>query len=202
MIAVDSYLDPKPGPLPWPLAPPQFISAAFPSRRCGGTLIAAIYLGALLFTFLLELLQTYLMQWTGQKVMFGHAPPDIPSSAEHVARVLRPQALSAASSRALLRRRRAQRDVHLRRLAISKTCYPRLHRRHHGWKSCRSRCSPSRLSRRFSSSPHLSAPRSATATAASAPPPPGSTPSPRSTSPHVIVQIFNRERAPSATSPP
>jgi ATP-binding cassette subfamily B protein len=36
----------------------------------GVTLIAAIYLGCLLFTFLLELLQTYLMQWTGQKVMF------------------------------------------------------------------------------------------------------------------------------------
>ena len=36
----------------------------------GITLIAALYLGALLITFLLELLQTYLMQWTGQKVMF------------------------------------------------------------------------------------------------------------------------------------
>ena len=32
--------------------------------------IAALYLAALLFTFLLELLQTYLMQWTGQKIMF------------------------------------------------------------------------------------------------------------------------------------
>jgi ATP-binding cassette subfamily B protein len=36
----------------------------------GVTLIAALYLCCLLFTFLLELLQTYLMQWTGQKVMF------------------------------------------------------------------------------------------------------------------------------------
>ncbi|GAC1420591.1 MAG: ABC transporter ATP-binding protein [Acidobacteriaceae bacterium] len=36
----------------------------------GVTEIAALYLAALLFTFLLELLQTYLMQWTGQKIMF------------------------------------------------------------------------------------------------------------------------------------
>jgi len=42
-----------------------------PSSAFNGiTDIAAIYLGCLLFTFLLELLQTYLMQWTGQKVMF------------------------------------------------------------------------------------------------------------------------------------
>ncbi len=32
--------------------------------------IASIYVGLLLFTFLLEFVQTYVMQWTGQKVMF------------------------------------------------------------------------------------------------------------------------------------
>ena len=32
--------------------------------------IAALYVGLLLFAFLLEFIQTYLMQWTGQKVMF------------------------------------------------------------------------------------------------------------------------------------
>src|SRR4029078_313702 len=32
--------------------------------------IAAIYVGLQLFSFLLEFLQTYYMQWTGQKVMF------------------------------------------------------------------------------------------------------------------------------------
>ena len=32
--------------------------------------IAAIYVGLLVFSFLLEFLQTYFMQWTGQKVMF------------------------------------------------------------------------------------------------------------------------------------
>jgi ATP-binding cassette subfamily B protein len=36
----------------------------------GITQIAALYLFSLLFAFILELLQTYLMQWTGQKVMF------------------------------------------------------------------------------------------------------------------------------------
>src|SRR5882762_7291329 len=32
--------------------------------------IAAVYVGLLVFSFLLEFLQTYYMQWTGQKVMF------------------------------------------------------------------------------------------------------------------------------------
>ena len=34
------------------------------------TQIGGLYLGALVFTFLLEFVQTYLMQWTGQKIMF------------------------------------------------------------------------------------------------------------------------------------
>src|SRR5260370_37763081 len=32
--------------------------------------IAAVYVGLLVFSFLLEFLQTYYMQWTGQKGMF------------------------------------------------------------------------------------------------------------------------------------
>ncbi len=36
----------------------------------GVTQIASIYLGALVLSYLLEFVQTYLMQWTGQKVMF------------------------------------------------------------------------------------------------------------------------------------
>jgi ATP-binding cassette, subfamily B, multidrug efflux pump len=68
MVAVDTYMAATPpAQLNWlsrhlsrfPIAPMH-----------GITLIAGIYLGLLLFTFLLELLQTYLMQWTGQKVMF------------------------------------------------------------------------------------------------------------------------------------
>ena len=68
MIAVDTYMAAKPPEqLPW-LAR-QLSHYPIPPMH-GVTLIAGIYLGLLLFTFLLELLQTYLMQWTGQKVMF------------------------------------------------------------------------------------------------------------------------------------
>ncbi len=68
MIAVDTYMAAKPPEqLPW-LAR-HLSHYPIPPMR-GVTLIAAIYFGLLLSTFLLELLQTYLMQWTGQKVMF------------------------------------------------------------------------------------------------------------------------------------
>ncbi len=70
MIAVDSYLDPKAGPLPWLSRHLNHLSRYPITAMRGVTLIAAIYLGCLLFTFTLELVQTYLMQWTGQKVMF------------------------------------------------------------------------------------------------------------------------------------
>ncbi|MGA1981269.1 MAG: ABC transporter ATP-binding protein [Acidobacteriaceae bacterium] len=68
MVAVDTYMSATPPErLSW-LARHLSRHPLTPMR--GVTLIAAIYLGCLLFTFLLELLQTYLMQWTGQKVMF------------------------------------------------------------------------------------------------------------------------------------
>jgi ATP-binding cassette subfamily B protein len=68
MIAVDTFMAPKPSEqLPW-LA--RHLSRPNIPPMLGVTEIAGIYLAALLFTFLLELLQTYLMQWTGQKVMF------------------------------------------------------------------------------------------------------------------------------------
>jgi ATP-binding cassette subfamily B multidrug efflux pump len=41
-----------------------------PQPMTGISEIAVLYLASLLLTFLLELLQTYLMQWTGQKIMF------------------------------------------------------------------------------------------------------------------------------------
>jgi ATP-binding cassette subfamily B multidrug efflux pump len=66
MIAVDTYMAPTHPAHPTWL--PRHLHPASPMQ--GITYIAAIYLGALLFTFTLELLQTYLMQWTGQKVMF------------------------------------------------------------------------------------------------------------------------------------
>ena len=41
-----------------------------PRPLTGIAQIAAMYVGLLLFSFLLEFAQTYIMQWTGQKVMF------------------------------------------------------------------------------------------------------------------------------------
>jgi ATP-binding cassette subfamily B multidrug efflux pump len=67
MVAVDLYMYPTPkvhGGGNW-LAPHL-------SRNpiTGITQIAGIYLGLLIFSYLLEFVQTYLMQWTGQKVMY------------------------------------------------------------------------------------------------------------------------------------
>src|ERR1700687_583193 len=63
-VAVDRYL-----------APVQSISSGLwswlsPSPVHGIAQISVIYLGLLVLTFLFEFLQTYFMQWTGQKVMF------------------------------------------------------------------------------------------------------------------------------------
>ena len=63
-VAVDTYLAPTAGKHSW-LA--KYLSTD-PTQ--GVTEIAAIYLGALVMSFLLEFVQTYLMQWTGQKIMF------------------------------------------------------------------------------------------------------------------------------------
>ncbi|MBB5065488.1 ABC transporter ATP-binding protein [Granulicella mallensis] len=64
-VAVDTYFAPTPGKrLSW-LA--RHLS---PDPVRGMTEIGALYLGSLLLTFGLEFVQTYLMQWTGQKIMF------------------------------------------------------------------------------------------------------------------------------------
>ncbi len=64
-VAVDTYMsDTPPAQLSW-LA--RHLS---PRPMNGITQIALLYLGALLITYLLEFLQTYTMQWTGQKIMF------------------------------------------------------------------------------------------------------------------------------------
>jgi ATP-binding cassette subfamily B protein len=62
-VAVDTYFDPKghPGWLGRHLSRDPIT---------GVTELGFIYLGALLFSFGLEFVQTYLMQWTGQKIMF------------------------------------------------------------------------------------------------------------------------------------
>jgi ATP-binding cassette, subfamily B, multidrug efflux pump len=63
-IAIDKYLVKVPG-----LRSPfdTFLSS---KPLVGIAQIAAIYIGLLSFSFLLEFLQTYFMQWTGQMVMF------------------------------------------------------------------------------------------------------------------------------------
>src|SRR6202167_3908853 len=63
-VAIDRYLAPTRGNVPgiWSWLSPNAIT--------GIAQIASIYVGLLVFSFLHEFLQTYFMQWTGQKVMF------------------------------------------------------------------------------------------------------------------------------------
>ncbi|HME33225.1 MAG TPA: ABC transporter ATP-binding protein [Terriglobales bacterium] len=63
-VAVDRYLAPVKG------TTAGLWSWLSPRPLTGIAQISAIYCGMLLFIFLLEFLQTYFMQWTGQKVMF------------------------------------------------------------------------------------------------------------------------------------
>jgi ATP-binding cassette subfamily B multidrug efflux pump len=64
-IAVDRYMTARPA-----LHPPSWTRWLSSKPMTGVTQIAGIYLGALVLSYLLEFVQTYLMQWTGQKVMF------------------------------------------------------------------------------------------------------------------------------------
>jgi len=67
-VAVDTYMMGKvPEHLAWL---PRHLSREPLAPMTGITVIAALYMAALLFSFSLELVQTYLMQWAGQKVMF------------------------------------------------------------------------------------------------------------------------------------
>jgi ATP-binding cassette, subfamily B, multidrug efflux pump len=63
-VAVDRYLAPAPG------AQSGLWNWLDPRPLHGMTQISGIYLGLLILTFVFEFLQTYFMQWTGQKVMF------------------------------------------------------------------------------------------------------------------------------------
>ena len=64
-VAVDRYMTARPA-----LHPSVLTRWLSPNPRLGVTQIAGLYLGALVVSYLLEFVQTYLMQWTGQKVMF------------------------------------------------------------------------------------------------------------------------------------
>src|SRR5579859_2818938 len=63
-VAVDRYLAPTPG------VSSGLWSWLSPTPMRGIAQIATIYLALLVLTFVFEFLQTYFMQWTGQKVMF------------------------------------------------------------------------------------------------------------------------------------
>jgi ATP-binding cassette subfamily B protein len=63
-VAVDRYL----APVGWTVS--GIWSWLSPSPLHGIAQISTIYFGLLIFSFVLEFLQTYFMQWTGQKVMF------------------------------------------------------------------------------------------------------------------------------------
>jgi ATP-binding cassette, subfamily B, multidrug efflux pump len=64
-VAVDTYMsDTPPAKLSW------LAHHLNPRPMTGITQISLLYLGALLVTYALEFVQTYMMQWTGQKIMF------------------------------------------------------------------------------------------------------------------------------------
>ena len=63
-VAIDRYLAPVSG------STAGLWSWLSPSPRHGIAQISSIYFGILGLTFIFEFLQTYFMQWTGQKVMF------------------------------------------------------------------------------------------------------------------------------------
>src|ERR1051326_2432045 len=64
MVAIDRYLAPA------HQAPSLLAKWLSPNPLTGIAQIAAIYVGLITFSFLLEYLQTYFMQWAGQMVMF------------------------------------------------------------------------------------------------------------------------------------
>jgi len=63
-VAIDRYMAPVKGAHSW------LGDHLSPQPLTGVAQIAAIYVSLLVFAFLLEFLQTYYMQWTGQMVMF------------------------------------------------------------------------------------------------------------------------------------
>jgi ATP-binding cassette, subfamily B, multidrug efflux pump len=66
-VAIDRYLAPREAATATSSGIWSWLSQ---NAITGIAQLAAIYVGLLVFSFLLEFLQTYFMQWTGQKVMF------------------------------------------------------------------------------------------------------------------------------------
>jgi ATP-binding cassette subfamily B protein len=64
-VAIDRYLTGTPGPAT------NWLTRRLPADPWHGiTVLAEIYMGALLFAYFFEFIQTYMMQWLGQKLMF------------------------------------------------------------------------------------------------------------------------------------
>jgi ATP-binding cassette subfamily B multidrug efflux pump len=64
-VALDRYLTGTPGPAT------NWLTKRLPADPFHGiTVLAEIYIGALLFAYFFEFIQTYMMQWVGQKLMF------------------------------------------------------------------------------------------------------------------------------------
>jgi ATP-binding cassette subfamily B protein len=64
-VSIDRYLTGTPGPAT------NWLTRRLPVDPFHGiTVLAEIYMGALLFAYLFEFIQTYMMQWLGQKLMF------------------------------------------------------------------------------------------------------------------------------------
>jgi len=64
-VAIDRYLTGAPG------TATNWLTRRLPADAYHGiTVLATIYMGALCLSYLFQFIQTYLMQWTGQKIMF------------------------------------------------------------------------------------------------------------------------------------
>src|ERR1035437_5451288 len=64
-VAIDRYMTGKPGPAT------SWLTRRLPADPADGiTELAGIFLAALISAFLFEFIQTYMMQWVGQKIMF------------------------------------------------------------------------------------------------------------------------------------
>jgi len=77
MMAIDRYLAPQANPKDVNSAMAHWLAHNSPLARvlptdkiAGVTTLAAMYLGALLAAYIFAFIQTYLMQWMGQKIMF------------------------------------------------------------------------------------------------------------------------------------
>jgi ATP-binding cassette, subfamily B, multidrug efflux pump len=115
-VAIDRYLAPAKGNVPG-------IWSWLNSRPIIGIAqIAAIYVSLLVFSFLLEFLQTYLMQWTGQKVMFDLRSQLYRHLQRHGHCLLRPQSRGPPGHARHHRRGCPQRHVHLGRGLHRRRC--------------------------------------------------------------------------------